>query len=196
MGRVGNHIRSNVVGYAALFVALSGTAYAVDGPLAGQNTVGERDIINDEIHSVDVRDDTLPSGGLGAIDLRPDSVRSSEVMNDSLVGADINESTLRRPIYAKVDPNGNIVPEDSEGMGNTTVRKPPGTTGIYCFDNLPIDAKSAMATSLNSAINTGVIVATSGWPNDCVEGEEAKVEQRVTDTLNPIDQYFVVWFTD
>jgi len=59
------------------------------------------------------------------------------------------------------------------------------------------NAACGMATSINSAINTVVIVAASGgWPNDCVEGEEAKVEQRVTNNLNPIDQHFVVWFTD
>ena len=40
--RIAQHIRSNVVGYLALFVALSGTAYAIDGPLAGQNQVGSR----------------------------------------------------------------------------------------------------------------------------------------------------------
>jgi hypothetical protein len=35
--RIREHIRSNVVGYVAVFIALSGTAYAVDGPLPGQN---------------------------------------------------------------------------------------------------------------------------------------------------------------
>lgn len=49
--RVGNHIRGHVVGYVALFVALSGVAYADDGPLAGQNTVGSADIINAEVYS-------------------------------------------------------------------------------------------------------------------------------------------------
>ena len=43
-GRIRQHIRSNVVGYVALFVALSGTAYAIDGPLPGQNQVGSEDM--------------------------------------------------------------------------------------------------------------------------------------------------------
>jgi hypothetical protein len=44
--RIWRHIRSNMVGYVALLLALGGTAYAVDGPLAGQNQVGSEDIIN------------------------------------------------------------------------------------------------------------------------------------------------------
>ena len=37
------------------------------------------DIVNNEVRSIDVRNDTLGGGGLGAIDLRPNSVRGSEV---------------------------------------------------------------------------------------------------------------------
>ena len=44
-----DHIRSNVVGYVAVFIALSGTAYAVDGPLPGVDQVGSEDIINGEV---------------------------------------------------------------------------------------------------------------------------------------------------
>jgi len=74
-GRISEHIRSNVVGYVAVFIAPSGTAYAVDGPLPGQNQVGSEDIIHGEVQtldiddangvrSADVQDDTLQNGGL------------------------------------------------------------------------------------------------------------------------------------
>ena len=53
-GRIRQHIRSNVVGYVSLFVALSGTAYAIDGPLPGQNQVGSEDIINGEVKTPDL----------------------------------------------------------------------------------------------------------------------------------------------
>ena len=49
--RIADHIRRNVYGLIAIFIALSGTAYAVDGPLAGQNQVGSADIINGEVGS-------------------------------------------------------------------------------------------------------------------------------------------------
>jgi hypothetical protein len=108
--RIRNHIRGNVIGYVALFVALGGTAVA----LPGTNTVDSGDIINGQVKSADiannkvntidlqdnqtrssdVRDDTLANGGLGAVDLAPNSVGSSEVSDNSLTGSDINESTL------------------------------------------------------------------------------------------------------
>src|SRR6058998_3012786 len=75
------HIRGNIVGYVALFFALStGSAVA----LSGSNTVFTDDIVNDQVRSDDVRNDTLGGGGLQAVDLRPDSVGASEVVNDSL----------------------------------------------------------------------------------------------------------------
>lgn len=65
------YIRQHHVGLLALFLALTGgTAYALDG----HNTVNSGDIINDQVKPADVRDDTLPGGGLS--------------------GADINESSL------------------------------------------------------------------------------------------------------
>jgi hypothetical protein len=107
------HIRSNVIGYVALFVALSGTAYATHP--GGTNTISTDDIINGEVRepdilngavtgadinntngvrSEDVRDDTLFGGGLSAADLGPDSVAASEVLDNSLTGGDLDESTL------------------------------------------------------------------------------------------------------
>jgi hypothetical protein len=80
------HIRSNVVGYVAIFMfAIGGTAYGLDGT----NTVDSGDIINNEVRSADVRDDSLANGGLQAADLRPDSVGTSEVADDSLGSGDL-----------------------------------------------------------------------------------------------------------
>ncbi len=43
--QIGMHIRNNLIGYLALFVALGGTAWAA-GPLAGRNTVNSAALIN------------------------------------------------------------------------------------------------------------------------------------------------------
>jgi formylglycine-generating enzyme required for sulfatase activity len=52
-GRISEHIRSNVVGYVALFVALSGgTAYALDG----SDTVFSDDIVNGQVKTADIGD--------------------------------------------------------------------------------------------------------------------------------------------
>jgi hypothetical protein len=99
---------ANVTATLALFLVLSGgTAVA----LSGSNTVFSDDIVDNEVYSADVRNDTLsggglvsadvrndtqtsPAGGLGAVDLKPGSVGTSEVAADSLSGGDINESSL------------------------------------------------------------------------------------------------------
>jgi hypothetical protein len=84
--RIRDHIRSNVVGYIALFLTLTtGSAVA----LSGSNTVFSDDVVNDQVYSADVRDDTLSGGGLSAADLRQGSVGTSEVAADSLGAADL-----------------------------------------------------------------------------------------------------------
>ena len=49
-GRIRAHLRSNVVGYCALFFALSGVAVA----LPGTNTVFSDDIVNGTVQSQDI----------------------------------------------------------------------------------------------------------------------------------------------
>ena len=99
MTMIRTHLRSNVVGYLALFVALSGTAVA----LPATNTVFSDDIVNGEVQSkdisdtngvrsADVRDDDKNGGGLAAIDLARGSVGSSEIATD---GVGSPEITLR-----------------------------------------------------------------------------------------------------
>ena len=100
--KIRSHIRSNVYGLVAVFIALGGTAYATHP--GGANSISTGDIINDQVFtqdlannnmtSLDIRDDTLTGGGLAAADLRPGSVGTSEVANASLGGADVNEATL------------------------------------------------------------------------------------------------------
>lgn len=77
-GRARTHLRSNVIGYIALFCAFTGSAVA----LPGKNTVRSDDIVNAQVKRVD---------------LRKNAVNGAKVGNDSLTGADINESTLALP---------------------------------------------------------------------------------------------------
>ncbi len=79
---------SMIVALISLFVALGGTAVALDG----SNTVFSDDITNDQVYSADVRNDTLTGGGLSAADLRTGSVGPSEA--HGLTGADIQDGTL------------------------------------------------------------------------------------------------------
>jgi hypothetical protein len=74
--RISDHIRGNLVGYVALFVALSSTAWAANGPLAGRNTVGSADLINGDVRRSDVARNAINStkvanGTLQTVDFAP-----------------------------------------------------------------------------------------------------------------------------
>lgn len=84
--RASQHIRGNIVGYVALFFALSASAYA----LPGTNTVDSGDIINGQVKSPDIG-----AGQVGRADLGTDSVNSAKVAANSLTGQDINELSLK-----------------------------------------------------------------------------------------------------
>lgn len=85
--KIRQHVRSNVVGYMALFVALSGTAYAVDGPLPGQNQVGSQDIINAEVQDQDLAPNSVVTGKLA-----DGHVRTADVLDNDLTGSDISDA--------------------------------------------------------------------------------------------------------
>jgi hypothetical protein len=107
--RIGRHIRSNVVAFAALFFTLTGGAYALDGPLPGQNQVGSDDIINGEVKNGDLGTDAVASGkiadrqvknadlSLGASSsntIADGGIQGIDVKNDTLTGTQVDESTL------------------------------------------------------------------------------------------------------
>ena len=82
--RVSDHIRSNVWGIAAMFIALTGTAYAVDGPLPGQDQVGSADIINGEVKTNDVGADAVATGKIGDGQVQSSDLASGVIFDDVL----------------------------------------------------------------------------------------------------------------
>lgn len=87
--RIRQHIRSNVVGYLAVFLALTGGAYAIDGPLPGQDQVGSGDIINNEVRSADLRDANLTT-----VDIRGDAVTSGKIADGAVQTDDVLDEGL------------------------------------------------------------------------------------------------------
>ena len=73
--RVGEHLRANVVGYVAVFIALSGTAFAVE-------KIGSKEIAKNAVKAKHIKDG---------------QVSSAEVADNGLTGTDINEGTLQFP---------------------------------------------------------------------------------------------------
>jgi hypothetical protein len=136
-GRLRGHIRSNVVGYVALFFALStGSAVA----LRGSNSVFTDDIVNGAVRtqdisdasgvrSADVRNDTLVNGGLQAADLRAGSVGSGEVIDGSLGASELSSSIPAARVTNSADEStvhsiGESLPFDTERYDTAGMHTP------------------------------------------------------------------------
>jgi hypothetical protein len=181
-----NHLRSNVVGYVALFIALGGTAYAA-------NTVGSGDIIDNQVFSSDVRNDTLGGGGLAAVDLAPDSVGSSEVASNAIGGSeiatgavgvgDVADNALRtfhildNQIYSadvrddtQVSGGLNASDLSSSSVGSSeiasgTIKNEIGDLGIHAQEGTPVSVPGG-GTPQNGSYDTATATA------QCPSGEE------------------------
>lgn len=85
--RVREHFRSNVVGYVALFLAVTlAPAYAAS---VKNNSIKSKHIKNGQVKTADLGANAVRSGKIA-----DGQVNGSDVADDSLTGADIDESTL------------------------------------------------------------------------------------------------------
>ena len=111
--RISEHIRHNLWGIAAVFIALSGTAAALPG--------------KNKVDSGDIKQGNVRLGDLGV-----NSVDSSKVVDDSLKGADVNESSLNLP----PSPDDPVDPAAKRPGWRRSVRdlsRPPGArVGLDC----------------------------------------------------------------
>ena len=78
--KVSGFVKGNLVGFLALFVALGGSAYAV-------NTVNSTDIVDGQVKSVDVGD-----GEVKSADVKDQSLTTFDV--STFLGADIVDGTI------------------------------------------------------------------------------------------------------
>jgi|RhiMetStandDraft_4_1073278.scaffolds.fasta_scaffold30380_2 hypothetical protein len=164
--RIGNHLRSNMLGLVAIFIVLGGTAYAVNGPLRGHNTVGTKDIINGQVKGRDIH---------------KGAVRSSDVRRNDLTGRDINEASLNLTAgaraYGVVNPQAcRPVPGqpvtcqvDEPTAGITQVTRPQ--TGVYCVRATGVDPEDDPAAvsvdQFNSEPAPGDAVAMTNTGDNC-----------------------------
>jgi hypothetical protein len=140
MQGIRKHIRSNLVAYVALVVALSGTASAIDGPLPGRNKVGSSDIIDEEVKARDINGGAVKTSKLGidAVttekvldgtliggDLADGSISGADVADGSISGADVGNKSLSGEDVADNSLGGGQISEDSLG------RVPSATLGGY-----------------------------------------------------------------
>ena len=84
------HLRRNVVAYLALFVAMSGSAYAAT---VARNTVDSASIINGQVKTVDLADDAVTPSKNASIDrIRLDGVVGDQVPVFSVGGESLTYS--------------------------------------------------------------------------------------------------------
>jgi hypothetical protein len=145
MDRIRQHLTfANVASAIALFVALGGgTAVA----LTGSNTVFSDDVVDNQVYSVDVRNDTLSGGGLAAADLRAGSVATSEVAANSLGAADLASSSV----------GTDEVTDDS--LTGTDILN--GSLGATEFGTIPA-ARANNSTNQTIAASTPTVISLDG----------------------------------
>ncbi len=88
---------ANVISTLCLVLIVGGgAAYAA-------NTVGSSDIIDGQVYSADVRNDTLTGGGLAATDLRSSSVTTAEIADNQVRSGDVRDEGLSGGGLAAID---------------------------------------------------------------------------------------------
>jgi hypothetical protein len=136
-------------GLALLLVLTGGTAYAantvfstdivdgeVKGPDIASNAVGTGKIGNNQVFPADVRDDTLPDGGLTAADLATDSVDSDEVVDFGLQNQDVGV------LFAEVNADSTL----ANSSGGVTTAKLAGAGGYSVDFGRNVATCAAVAT--------------------------------------------------
>ena len=156
-GKIRLHLRTNIVGYVALFIALSGSAYAIDGGLPGQDQVGSADIIdgevfsadvrNNQIFSGDVRDDTFPNGGLVGADIADESLTGSDIGFGAVESADVADGSLDSADIADASLSGVDIADG--GVDNAELA-PNSVTGAEVFPS-SLTGADVLSNSLTGA---------------------------------------------
>lgn len=98
--RIKAFIRSNVVGFIALFVALGGVA------VAGNNTAPRNSVVSKSIKNGQVKRRDIGRRAINSAKVADGSLTGADVADDSLTGADVNESTLSLNLPSTLPPSG------------------------------------------------------------------------------------------
>jgi hypothetical protein len=121
--RFRRHVRTNVVGYVALFFAMTAPAAAavITGALIKDGSVTSADIRDESLRGADVQDESLTGadvlndslkgddvdeaslGGLTGAQIQDGSLSGGDVRDDSLTGSDVDEATLSGVNAATLD---------------------------------------------------------------------------------------------
>jgi hypothetical protein len=113
-----SHLRSNVVGYLALFVALGGSAYA--GVSLQKNSVTSR---------------AIKDGDVRTADIARNAIGSSQVRDGALLAGDFAPGQLPRGTTGAQGPRGETGPQGIQGQRGET--GPQGSQGVPATPGAP-----------------------------------------------------------
>lgn len=106
LGKFLKYLRQNAIAFLALFIALSGTAYAA-------NTVRSTDIVDGQVMYQDLAPKSVSSGKI-----QDNIIAGVDIKDGAVTGADVNESSLGKVPSAS----------NSDNLGGTPAREfRPGT---------------------------------------------------------------------
>lgn len=181
-GRISEHLRGNAVGYLALFVALSGTAWAAHRIGAGdikRNAVRTRHIKNGQVKTADlgagaVTGAKVADGSLTGAKVADGSLTGADVGADSLGGAQIDESKLFTS--TRVISPGATPAESGQRLQDTLAALPLGELwllklepGVYevsaplhIRDNIKIEGSGPLSTEIISSAGGPTVLSAVG----------------------------------
>ncbi len=153
------HFRSNIVGYVALFFALSGMAYAL-----GANTVGSRQLKNDKVKSIDIGD-----GQVGAVDVNSAEVQL-RIDDGCAAGAAIRSIAADGLVTCETDDASGGPPSGPAG-GDLTGSYPDPTIGSGAVGTSEVDSSlSASDIADTNTLGTAEVNETSLFNDSSLDG--------------------------
>ena len=173
-GRIQEHLRGNVVGYLALFVALSGTAYAV-GDVNGRNTIGSRQLKPGAVHAADIAKGAvkpkhlgIPLGSDGAVipdvavgqGAEPHLLPAVQVNGGHLLITGAIQVTNPKPAGAPPGAAAQVTVRmllDGSPIGSYQATVPDGQT-----QTIPVGLERAAASGFQEVDNLKPDIATAG----------------------------------
>ncbi len=160
MGRIAAHVRQNVVGYLALFVALGGVSYAA---------------VELQKNSVDSK--AIKKNAVKAPEIAKNAVRTAEVKDGSLLDDDFAPGQLPAGTEGPEGPQGQPGQPGAAGATNLTVRSKTETLPQTCTDNGVQNNCRSAPILVTASCNPGER-ATGGGFETISEGSSGSVGSR------------------
>jgi len=170
---VQKYIRQNILGLVAIFLSLTAGAYAVT--LAPPDSVVSSSIKNGEVKKPDLGNSAVTNSKLAA-----NAVDSARVVDNSLTGQDINESSLildvptpPAPKVSAIDPADIALTSSYQAVNTVNVTVPNSMTLVATSDNVLAVASGGVVKCRISHTDTLGLFGNDAAPLEVIVGNTA-----------------------